>query len=88
MFSFSFDQMNFIDTFCFRQRMREENLIHSTYQAFLNGDQSPRSLFHNCFHSYEAIEWLKKQQLCKSTSDALEIFQVLQKLSIIHHGKH
>ena len=67
--------------------MREENLIHPSYSAYLNGEQSPRSLFHNCFHSFEAIEWLKKQQLCKSISDGLEIFQVLQKLSIIHHGK-
>lgn len=92
----SFDRFEIQSTFFFsffflslslRQRMREENLIHPSYSAYLNGEQSPRSLFHNCFHSFEAIEWLKKQQLCKSISDGLEIFQVLQKLSIIHHGK-
>lgn len=73
--------------FVFRQRMREENLIHPSYSAYLNGENNPRSLFHNCFHSYETIEWLKKQQLCKTSTDGLEIFQVLEKLLIIHHGK-
>ncbi|CAF2575947.1 unnamed protein product [Rotaria sp. Silwood2] len=68
-----------------RQRMREENLIHRSYSAYLNDKNSPRSLFHNCFHSHEAIDWLIKKQLCKTTYDGLEIFQVLEKLKIIHH---
>ena len=67
--------------------MREENLIHRSYSAYLNDENSPRSLFHNCFHSSEAIDWLIKQQLCKTIYDGLEIFQVLEKLKIIHHGK-
>ncbi|UJR28980.1 hypothetical protein I4U23_010198 [Adineta vaga] len=68
-----------------RQRMREENLIHRSYSAYLNDENSPRSLFHNCFHSYETIDWLIKQQLCKTICDGVEIFQVLEKLKIIHH---
>ncbi|CAF0731184.1 unnamed protein product [Adineta steineri] len=68
-----------------RQRMQEENLIHRSYSAYLNDENSPRSLFHNCFHSYEIIDWLIKQQLCKTIYDGLEIFQVLEKLKIIHH---
>jgi len=67
--------------------MQEENLIHRSYSAYLNDENSPRSLFHNCFYSYETIDWLIKQQLCKTISDGLEIFQVLEKLKIIHHGK-
>lgn len=68
-----------------RQRMQEENLIHRSYSAYLNDENSPRSLFHNCFYSYETIDWLIKQQLCKTINDGLEIFQVLEKLKIIHH---
>ncbi len=67
--------------------MQEENLIHRSYFAYLNDENSPRSLFHNCFYSYETIDWLIKQQLCKTIDDGLEIFQVLEKLKIIHHGK-
>lgn len=67
--------------------MQEENLIHRSYSAYLNDENSPRSLFHNCFYSCEAIDWLIKQQLCKTIDDGLEIFQVLEKLKIIHHGK-
>ncbi|CAF0777903.1 unnamed protein product [Rotaria sordida] len=68
-----------------RQRMREENLIHRSYSAYLNDKNGPRSLFHNCFHSYEAIDWLIKKQLCKTIYDGVEIFLVLEKLKIIHH---
>ncbi|CAF3358452.1 unnamed protein product [Rotaria socialis] len=68
-----------------RQRMREENLIHRSYSAYLNDKNSQRSLFHNCFHSYEAIDWLIKKQLCKTIYDGVEIFQVLEKLKVIHH---
>jgi hypothetical protein len=71
----------------FRQRMQEENLIHRSYSAYLNDVNSPCSLFHNCFYSSETIDWLIKQQLCKTIYDGLEIFQVLEKLKIIHHGK-
>ena len=67
--------------------MQEENLIHRSYSAYLNDENSPRSLFHNCFYSCETIDWLIKQQLCKTIDDGLEIFQVLEKLKIIHHGK-
>jgi len=67
--------------------MQEENLIHRTYSANLNDENSPRSLFHNCFHSHDTIDWLIKQQLCKTIYDGVEIFQVLEKLKIIHHGK-
>jgi len=67
--------------------MQEENLIHRSYSAYLNDENSPRSLFHNCFYSYETIDWLIKQQLCKTIYDGVEIFQVLEKLKIIHHGK-
>jgi len=73
--------------FYFRQRMQEENLIHRSYSAYLNDVNSPCSLFHNCFYSSETIDWLIKQQLCKTIYDGLEIFQVLEKLKIIHHGK-
>jgi hypothetical protein len=67
--------------------MQEENLIHRSYSAYLNDENSPRSLFYNCFHSSETIDWLIKQQLCKTIDDGQEIFQVLEKLKIIHHGK-
>jgi hypothetical protein len=67
--------------------MQEENLIHLSYSAHLNDENSARSLFHNCFHSYQTIDWLIRQQLCKTIYDGLEIFQVLEKLNIIHHGK-
>lgn len=67
--------------------MREENLIHRSYSAYLNNEGSPHSLFHNCFHSADIVDWLIKQQLVKTVDDGLEIFQVLEKLKIIHHGK-
>lgn len=72
-----------------RQRMKEEKLIHS-YSAYFNDENNNsnfNSLFHNCFHSSEVIHWLMKRQLCKTINDGLEIFQVLEKLKIIHHGK-
>ena len=68
--------------------MREENLIHRLYSAYLNDEHNQRSVFHNCFHSSATVEWLIKQQLCKTVLDAIDIFQVLEKLQIIHHGKH
>ncbi|CAF3420041.1 unnamed protein product [Rotaria sp. Silwood1] len=71
-----------------RQRMKEEKLIHRTYSAYFNDENNNNnlySLFHNCFYSYETINWLIKRQLCKTIDDGLEIFQVLEKLKIIHH---
>ncbi|CAF0883977.1 unnamed protein product [Adineta ricciae] len=72
-----------------RQRMKEEKLIYSSYSAYFNDENNNAnnfcSLFHNCFHSYEIINWLIKKQLCKTIDDGLEIFQVLEKLKIIHH---
>ncbi|CAF2409246.1 unnamed protein product [Rotaria sp. Silwood2] len=71
-----------------RQRMKEEKLIHHTYSAYFNDENNNNnlySLFHNCFHSYETINWLIKRQLCKTIDDGLEIFKVLEKLKIIHH---
>ncbi|UJR20662.1 hypothetical protein I4U23_023784 [Adineta vaga] len=72
-----------------RQRMKEDKLIYSSYPAYFNDENNNTnnfySLFHNCFHSYETIHWLIKKQLCKTIDDGLEIFQVLEKLKIIHH---
>ncbi|CAF3706067.1 unnamed protein product [Rotaria sordida] len=74
-----------------RQRMKEEKLIHHSYSAYFNDENNNNnnnnlySLFHNCFHSYEVINWLIKRQLCKTIDDGQEIFQVLEKLKIIHH---
>ncbi|CAF1159361.1 unnamed protein product [Adineta steineri] len=71
-----------------RQRMKEEKLIHQSYSAYFNDENNNNnfySLFHNCFHSYEIINWLIKKQLCKTNQDGQEIFQVLEKLKIIHH---
>lgn len=70
--------------------MKEEKLIHHSYAAYFNDENNNNnlcSLFHNCFHSYETIDWLKKRHLCKTNDDGQEIFQVLEKLKIIHHGK-
>jgi hypothetical protein len=72
--------------------MKEEKLIHHSYSAYFNDENNNNnnnlySLFHNCFHSYEIIDWLMKKQLCKTVHDGQEIFQVLEKLKIIHHGK-
>lgn len=74
-----------------RQRMKEEKLIHSSYSAYFNDENNNNntnnfySIFHNCFHSYEIVDWLIKKQLCKTIHDGVEIFQVLEKLKIIHH---
>ena len=68
--------------------MKEERLIHRTYSAYFNDENNnPCSIFHNCFHSYEVINWLIKRQLCKATDDGQEIFQALEKLKIIHHER-
>ena len=67
--------------------MREESLIHRLYSAYLNDEHNQRSVFHNCFHSSETVEWLIKQQLCKTVLDGIDLFQVLEKLQLIHHGK-
>jgi hypothetical protein len=70
--------------------MKEEKLIHHSYSAYFNDENNNNhfySVFHNCFHSYEIIDWLIKNQLCKTIDDGQEIFQVLEKLKIIHHGK-
>ena len=70
--------------------MKEENLIHPSYSAYFNDENNNHhscSLFHNCFHSYEILDWLIAKQLCKTIDDGKEIFQVLVKLKIIHHGK-
>jgi hypothetical protein len=75
----------------FRQRMKEEKLIHPSFSAYFNDENNNNnfySVFHNCFHSYEIIDWLIKKQLCKTPDDGQEIFQVLEKLKIIHHGKN
>lgn len=69
--------------------MKEENLIHPTYSAYFNDENNnnhSHSLFHNCFHSYEILHWLIDKQLCKTLDDGVEIFRVLVKLKIIHHG--
>jgi len=71
--------------------MQEEKLIYPTYSAYFNDENNNTnnlySLFHNCFHSHDIINWLIKKQLCKTIEDGQEIFQVLEKLKIIHHGK-
>jgi len=72
-----------------RQRMKEEKLIYPSYSAYFNDENNNNnnfySTFHNCFHSYEIINWLIKKQLCKSIDDGIEIFQVLEKLKMVHH---
>lgn len=71
-----------------RQRMKEENLIHTTHSAYFNDENNnnqSHSLFHNCFHSHETLHWLIDKQLCKTFDDGAEIFRVLAKLKIIHH---
>jgi hypothetical protein len=71
-----------------RQRMKEENLIHPSFSAYFNDENNNNnfySVFHNCFHSHETIDWLIKKQLCKTPDDGQEIYQVLEKLKIIHH---
>lgn len=76
--------------FFLRQRMKEESLIHKTYSACFNDENNNNhsySLFHNCFHASEILNWLVNKQLCKTIVDGKEIFQVLTKLKIIHHGK-
>ena len=68
--------------------MKEEKLIHHSYSAYFNDENhNSYSLFHNCFHSYEVMNWLIKNQLCKTINDGQKIFQVLEELKIIHHGK-
>jgi len=70
--------------------MKEEKLIHHSYPAYFNDENNNDnfySVFHNCFHSYDIINWLINKQLCKTIEDGQEIFQVLEKLKIIHHGK-
>ena len=70
--------------------MKEENLIHTTYSACFNDENNnnhSHALFHNCFHSYQILDWLVAKQLCKTIDDGKEIFQVLAKLKIIHHGE-
>jgi hypothetical protein len=71
--------------------MKEENLIHPSFSAYFNDENNNNnfySVFHNCFHSHETIDWLIKKQLCKTPDDGQEIYQVLEKLKIIHHGKY
>lgn len=73
-----------------RQRMKEEKLIHPTYSAYFNDENNNKnfySIFHNCFHSYEILQWFINKQLCKTLEDGREIFRVLEKFKIIHHGK-
>ena len=70
--------------------MKEEGLIRRSYSAHFDEENNHNhlySLFHNCFHSSETIEWLIKKQLCKTVDDGQDIFHVLSKLKIIHHGK-
>ena len=70
--------------------MKEEKLIHPSYSAYFNDENNNNnfhSTFHNCFYSTEVLQWLIRKQLCKTFDDGQEIFQVLEKLKIIHHGK-
>lgn len=75
----------------FRQRMKEEKLIHPSYSAYLNDENNNNnlhSIFHNCFHSTEVLHWLIEKQLCKTLDDGQDIFQMLEKLKILHHGEY
>ncbi|CAF0992462.1 unnamed protein product [Didymodactylos carnosus] len=69
-----------------RQRLKEEDVIKKTYQAYLDPEKkTPDARIYNCFQAKEAVDWLIKKQLCRNIQDGTEIYQILQDLKIIHH---